>query len=172
LQDDALYNRSMDTIVQQLHHIFSSELTVFLASMLPVLELRGAIPVGISFGLEPLNVLLISLAGSMLPAPVLFFAIRPAFRLLMKQAFFHKHLNRLMTKTLARSDRIRRYEFWGLVVFVAIPLPGTGVWTGTLAAVLLDLRFKRAMPALLLGDLIAGIIVTAVSIGALTVIGL
>ena len=170
LSSMARYNDDMDTIIGQLHQLFSNELTIFIASMLPVLELRGAIPVGISFGLEPLYVLLLSLAGSMLPAPVLFFAIRQVFRMLMKQPFFDKHLNMLMDRTLARSDRIKRYEFWGLVLFVAVPLPGTGIWTGTLAAVLLDFRFKRAMPALFIGDLAAGLLITAISMGVFSFI--
>jgi len=142
-------------------------MTVFIGAMLPIIELRGAIPVGIGFGMDPLSALLIGLAGSMLPMPLLFFAIRPVFRLLMRKPFFHKHLSRLIDKTMAKSERIQRYEFWGLVIFVAVPLPGTGVWTGTLAAVLLDLRFKRALPAIFLGDLGAGIIVSLISAGAI-----
>ncbi len=162
----------METLIQQIHQFFSAEMTVFIGAAIPVLELRGAIPVGLAFGLAPIEVLLLSLAGSMLPIPILFFAIRPLFRLLMKQDFFHKHLSRMMEKTLAKSGKIKKYEFWGLVIFVGIPLPGTGVWTGTLAAVLLDMRFKKALPALFLGDLLAGCIVMAVSLGAFKMFGL
>jgi uncharacterized membrane protein len=162
----------METLIQQIHHFFSAEMTVFIAAAIPVLELRGAIPVGLAFGLDWREVLLLSLFGSMLPVPLLFFAIRPVFRLLMRQDFFHKHISILIEKTLAKSKNIQRYEFWGLAIFVAIPLPGTGVWTGTLAAVLLDMRFRKALPALLIGDFGAGILVTAISAGALKVFGL
>ncbi len=155
-----------------LEKVFSPEFTVFFAALLPIIEVRGAIPLAMSMGFTPIYGFILSILGSMLPVPFLFFGIRPIFRYLMKKPFFDKHLGRLMAKTLAKSDGIRRYEFWGLLIFVAIPLPGTGVWTGTLAAVLLDLRFKTAFPALLLGDMGAGILVTAISLGAFKAIGL
>ena len=161
----------MDQLTLWLERYFSADFAVLIASALPVLELRGAIPLGISLGLEPWYAFFLSMVGSMLPVPFLYFGIRPVFRLLMKQDFFEKHLGRLMKKTSEKSDKIVKYGFWGLLIFVAIPLPGTGVWTGTLAAVLLDMRFKIAFPSLFLGDLGAGIIVTMLSIGALKAFG-
>lgn len=162
----------MDQIILWLERFFSVEWTVLIASSIPVIELRGSIPLGISLGLSPFYSFFLSMVGSMFPVPFLYFGIRPIFRLLMKQPFFEKHLGRLMEKTTSKSDQIVKYGFWGLLIFVAIPLPGTGVWTGTLAAVLLNMRFKIAFPALFLGDLGAGIIVTSLSMGVLKVFGL
>ena len=162
----------MDQIILWLESIFSVEWTVLIASAIPVIELRGSIPLGISLGLSPYYSLFLSMVGSMFPVPFLYFGIRPVFRFLMKQPFFEKHLGRLTEKTVTKSDQIIKYGFWGLLIFVAIPLPGTGVWTGTLAAVLLNMRFKIAFPALFLGDLGAGIIVTSLSLGVLKVFGL
>ena len=161
----------MDQLTLWLERYFSADYAVLIAAALPVLELRGAIPFGISLGLAPWYSFFLSMIGSMIPVPFLYFGIRPVFRLLMKQKFFEKHLGRLMEKTAEKSDKIVKYGFWGLLIFVAIPLPGTGVWTGTLAAVLLDMRFKIAFPSLFLGDLGAGIIVTLLSIGALKAFG-
>jgi len=161
----------LDQLTLWLERYFSADFAVLIASALPVLELRGAIPLGISLGLAPWYAFFLSMVGSMIPVPFLYFGIRPVFRLLMKKDFFEKHLGRLMEKTTQKSDKIVKYGFWGLLIFVAIPLPGTGVWTGTLAAVLLDMRFKIAFPSLFLGDLGAGIIVTMLSIGALKAFG-
>lgn len=162
----------MDNLIQTLEKAFSPEFAVFIAAMLPVLEVNGAIPLGLSMGMSPINAYILSILGSMFSVPFLFFGIRPIFRYLMKRPFFDKHLGRLMAKTLAKSGKIRQYEFWGLLIFVAIPGPGTGVWTGTLAAVLLDLRFRYTFTALLLGDMVAGICVLGISLGAFKAIGL
>ena len=129
----------------------SKEIMIFLIAALPIIELRGAIPLGVVNG--------------SLPIPLIFFLIRPLFEMLSKFKMLQIKIDKFITKTLSKSDHIRRYEFWGLLLFVAIPLPGTGVWTGTLAAVLLDLRFKTAFPAILLGNIIAGLIMLNISYG-------
>ena len=143
----------------------SKEIMIFLIAALPIIELRGAIPLGVVNGMSPFHAFLISLLGSSLPIPLIFFLIRPLFEMLSKFKMLQIKIDKFITKTLSKSDHIRRYEFWGLLLFVAIPLPGTGVWTGTLAAVLLDLRFKTAFPAILLGNIIAGLIMLNISYG-------
>jgi len=141
----------------------TKEIIVFLTAATPIIELRGAIPLGISFGLSPLHALGISLAGSVLPVPVILFTIRPVFNYMKQTKLFRQLVHRLSHKTLNKSDNIKRYGFWGLLIFVAIPLPGTGVWSGSLAAALLDMRIRIALPAILIGNLIAGLIMLGAS---------
>ncbi|SDJ84954.1 COG2426 family protein [Natronincola ferrireducens] len=152
--------------------IMTIELTVLLTAAMPIIELRGAIPVGVSLGMSPLHAFIISFIGSILPVPFLIFTIRPIFKALKQLKFFRGFIERITDKTLMRSGRIQRYGFWGLILFVAIPLPGTGVWTGTLASVLLDLRFKMAFPAIFIGNLMAGLIVMSLSQGAVRTINI
>ena len=125
--------------MQPLLNFLSIELTVLLTAALPIIELRGAIPVGISLGLSPIHATLISLMGSMIPVPFILFTIRPIFNYLKTTKIFKKLVHRLTDKSMSKSGKIQKYGAWGLLVFVAIPLPGTGVWSGSLAAVLQDM---------------------------------
>lgn len=155
----------------QLLELLTLEIRVLLTSMLPILELRGAIPIGIALGMAPWHALLTSFIGSLIPLPFLLFGIRPIFKWLRQTEIFNRIIKRLVTRTLNRSYYVEKYGFWGLLLFVAIPLPGTGVWSGTLAAVLLDIRFKVAFPAIVLGNLIAGIVIMTLSQGAFMTFG-
>lgn len=149
-----------------LHQYIQSEgIIIFIISALPVIELRGALPLGLLAGIDPVMNYLICFIGSMLPVPFMFFLIRPILHFFARFERFQDRVNHLIEKTLKKGEGIRRLEFWGLLLFVAIPLPGTGVWTGTLAAVLLDLRFKTAFPAILMGNALAGVVVTMISLG-------
>ncbi|MCL1976355.1 MAG: small multi-drug export protein [Firmicutes bacterium] len=139
---------------------------IILLAMAPVAELRVGIPIAISYEFTPLAAFGLGVLGNILPIPFVFFFIRPLFRYLRRLPFLHSIVEKLETKARYKSTRIARYRFWGLVLFVAIPLPGTGAWTGALIASLLDMRFKLAMPAIFIGVLIAGILVTALSTGA------
>lgn len=159
----------METFLKELLNFLSVEFTVMLTAALPVIELRGAIPVGISLGLSPIHATILSFIGSMIPVPILLFSIRPVFNYLKKTKTFRSMINRLTTRSLRKSDKIQKYGFGGLILFVAIPLPGTGVWSGTLAAALLDMRFKRAFPAILIGNIIAAIAVMTLSNGVVRV---
>ena len=138
-----------------------------LLSMVPVLELRGAIPIGVANGLNIWVAIGVSIIGNLLPVPFIILFIRKFFSWLRKLS---KRLDGLITRLERRaakkSDVVLRYAFWGLVVLVAIPLPGTGAWTGALVAAMLDMRLKRAFPAIALGVVIAGIIVAFVTYGA------
>lgn len=161
----------METIIKQFFDFLSVELTVMLTAALPVIELRGAIPVGISLGLSPIHSLILSFIGSMIPVPIILFTIRPVFNYLKKTKMFKNLVHRLTKKSLNKSSNIKKYGVWGLILFVAIPLPGTGVWSGSLAASLLNMRFKLAFPAIFIGNLIAGILIMGLSNGVINVIG-
>ncbi|HHU75715.1 MAG TPA: small multi-drug export protein [Firmicutes bacterium] len=151
--------------------LISVELTVLLTAALPVIELKGAIPVGISLGMTPIHAAFIAFLGSMIPVPVILFTVRPLFNYLKTTGVFRKLVEKLTTRSLqSNSGKIRKYGVWGLILLVALPLPGTGVWSGSLVAALLDMRFKLAFPAILVGNLIAGILIMGVSEGLFKVI--
>lgn len=160
----------MSSYINQLFNFLSIEFTVMLTAALPIIELRGAIPAGISLGLSPIHATVLSFIGSMIPVPFILFTIRPIFNYLKKTKTFEKIVNRLTNRSMAKSGKIQKYGAWGLLVFVAIPLPGTGVWSGSLIAALLDMRFKWAFPAIFVGNLIAGVLIMALSNGVVSVI--
>lgn len=161
----------MQPLLNQLLNFLSIELTVMLTAALPIIELRGAIPVGMSLGMSPAHATIISFIGSMIPVPFILFTIRPIFNYLKKTNLFKKLVHKLTDKSLNKSGNIQKYGAWGLLIFVAIPLPGTGVWSGSLAAALLDMRFKWAFPAILVGNLIAALIIMGLSNGVVSVFG-
>lgn len=145
---------------------------VFLMSMLPVVELRGAIPFGVSIGLRPDISLLLSIVGSIIPAPIIILGFRPLLHFFERFSFVSKFMNSIVLRAMRKSDNIVRYGFFGLVIFVGIPLPGTGVWTGSIIAALLDMRLKIALPAIFIGNIIAGIIIYAISYSTLGLVNL
>ena len=141
-------------------------LMTFLMAMVPVIELRGSIPYGVLQGLSIGEALAVSIAGNLAPIPVLIVFTRRVFEWLKGKS---THLNRLVLKLEAKAESkketVEKWEFLGLVILVAIPLPGTGAWTGALVAAMMDMRLKRAFPAVVIGVIIAGIIVSAVTFG-------
>ena len=144
----------------------SREVIVFIVSLLPILELRGGIIVGYALGLELLPAFVISYIGNIIPIPFILLFIRFIFEKL-KKTRLSGIINKLEQKAISKSDKINKYAFWGLLLFVAVPLPGTGGWTGALIAALLKLDFKKSFFTIALGVLIAGIIVSALSFGLL-----
>ncbi len=142
-------------------------LITFLISMVPVIELRGAVPYGYSNGLNIWVAVIISIIGNLLPVPFIIIFIRRIFALLRRiSKRFDGLVTRLENRADNKSDIVKKYSFWGLFLLVAIPLPGTGAWTGALVAAMLDMRLKRAMPAITLGVLAAGIVVAFITCGA------
>ena len=142
-------------------------LMTLLISMVPVVELRGAIPFATAHGLDLWAAILVSIVGNLIPVPFIIIFIRKIFDWMEKVS---PRLGNLVTRLKARADKksetVLRYAFWGLVVLVAIPLPGTGAWTGALVAAMLDMRLKKAFPAIALGVVIAGAVVAFVTYGA------
>lgn len=137
-------------------------LEVFVIAFVPVVELRGAIPWGtLMLHMPYLNVFLLAWLGSILPAPFILKFI-PAVLTWMrtKKGVLKRLAEWIHTRGINKSQQITKYKFWGLMIFVAIPLPGTGVWTGCLAASLIEMDFKRGMLSVVLGSAIAGVIVT------------
>ena len=144
----------------------SKILVTLLVSMLPVFELRGAIPLGVSLGLDVWPATLISVAGNLLPIPFIILFIRRILDwLCTKSSFLKRIIENKIRKTLRHSDKIYKSEVLGLMIFVAIPLPGTGAWTGALLAALLNIRLKVAFPAISAGVLIAAILVSGITYG-------
>ena len=161
----------METLLNQLLDFLTVELTVMLTAALPIIELRGAIPVGISLGLSPLHAAIIAFIGSLIPVPFILFTIRPIFNYLKKTKLFKNMVHKITERSINNnSGKIQKYGVWGLILIVAIPLPGTGVWSGSLIAALMNMRFKWAFPAILVGNLIAGIFIMGLSTGVFKVI--
>ena len=147
--------------------MFRAGLLTFLMAMVPVVELRGAIPYGVIAGLSVPAAFIIAVIGNILPVPFLVVFTRKVFEWLRtKSGWLDRFVCRMEAKAENKKDVVLKYEFWGLVLLVAIPLPGTGAWTGALVAAMMDMRLKRAMPAIILGVIIAGIIVTSITYGA------
>ena len=134
-------------------------------AMTPVLELRGAIPFGLALGLSVELTFLVSVIGNMIPVPAIILFIRQIFRWLRKHPWWDKRITTIETKAHLKGRTVQKYRIPGLILLVAVPLPGTGAWTGALVASLLRIRMQHALPAIFLGVLIAGCLVTAAACG-------
>ena len=145
--------------------VFGELLLTFTTAMIPVVELRGAIPVGVAAGLPPAVACAVAILGNLLPVPFIMLLARWVFNWLRDSRLFGSKIVWLERRAHLKGRIVRRYRLPGLVVLVAIPLPGTGAWTGALVASLLDIRLRSALPAILLGLIIAGGITTAVTLG-------
>lgn len=143
----------------------NSNLAVFLLSMLPIVELRGAIPFGVGLGMDWRAVYLISVIGNMIPVPFIILFFRPLINFLKTTRLFGKFAYKLHERSLRKSNDVVKYKIFGLFLFVAIPFPGTGAWTGAAIAALLDIRLRNAIPAILFGVLTAGILMMGISYG-------
>jgi uncharacterized membrane protein len=144
---------------------FSPELAVFIIAMLPIVELRGAIPVGINFyHMVWYKAALISIVGNMVPIFLILFLLDKIAAVLSKIKIFERFFTWLFNRTRRKSKLIEEYETIGLMLFVAIPLPVTGAWTGSIAAFLLGIKYFNAIIAIFLGVLIASVVVTTLSL--------
>ena len=146
---------------------YGKELIVFLISLMPILELRGGLIAAALLGLNIIPAFIICLIGNLLPLPFILWFITPIFNKLKKTKHFNRFVTKLENKALAKKDKIEKAEFWGLLFFVGIPLPGTGGWTGCLIASLINMDKRKAITAATCGVLLAGIIVGSVSFGLL-----
>ncbi|MBQ7121387.1 MAG: small multi-drug export protein [Clostridia bacterium] len=146
------------------------ELVIFLISMLPVVELRGGMIAASLLGVGLLEAFVICYVGNILPIPFILLFIRKIFAFLKRFKFTRKIVEKLESSSMRKSDKVKKGSKWGLLTFVAIPLPGTGGWTGSLIAALLDMRIKTSFPVIALGVLIANFIMALFSYGLLDVI--
>lgn len=136
--------------------------------MLPIVELRGGLPYGIALGLDYPVALTAALLGNMLPTPFLILYVRRVFAFLRgRSAWLDRKVSSLERRAHLKGRMVLKYQTLGLCILVAIPLPGTGAWTGALVAAFLDMRLKRAVPAIFLGVCIAAAIMTAVTFGVI-----
>lgn len=140
---------------------------IFLISMLPVLELRGGLLSAALLGIDLVRAVLICIAGCFLPVPFILLMIRQILRWMKKIRLTKVLAEKIEHHAIEKSAEIGQYEFWGLFIFVAIPLPGTGAWTGALVAALLGMRFGRAALAIFLGVLVSAAMMTGVAYGIL-----
>ena len=149
------------------------ELCVLFCSMLPIIELRGAIPLGAGFGLPWWQTYLIAVVGNMLPVPIILLFVKSVLTWMKgcKIKFFNKIANKMFEKAEKNRAKIAKYAFWGLALFVAIPLPATGAWTGTLVAALFDMKFWKSLLSAVIGVMVAGVIMTLVSYGVVAAWG-
>ena len=134
-------------------------LFTMLVSMIPVIELRGGLPFGVALGLPYYLAFPAAVIGNLIPAPFIIVYIRRIFVLMRKYLpSLNGLVDKLEKKAHLKGKKVQKYQYLGLWLFVAVPLPGTGAWTGSLAAAFLGMRLKKAMPAVVLGVLTAGCI--------------
>ena len=162
----------IDAILGFLEGLFGTSflskcIITLIISMFPIIELRGAIPVGAGvLGLPIYTTAIISIIGNMLPVPIIIIFIRKIFAWMRKKSRrLGRLVDRLENKAKSKGAKLYRGEIIGLIIFVAIPLPGTGAWTGALIAAMLDIRLKIALPAIGVGVIIAGILMTGLTYG-------
>ncbi len=161
----------MESLVQlfssTLGQYVSEEVVVFIISMCPFLELRGGLLAASLLKVPILKAIPISIIGNIIPIPFILFFIRAIFAWMKKFKMFRGLIERLEKRAMSKSGKVTQYEFMGLVLFVGIPLPGTGAWMGSLIAALLEMDIKKAVVAELIGIAIATVIMSFVSYGLL-----
>ncbi len=155
----------VQSIVEALSGKISSEIIVFLVSMVPLLELRGSILAAGFMQTTFAPTYIAAVLGNMLPIPFILIFIAKVFELMEKVKFLEKIPRKIKEKALSKSEQIEKYGYWGLFLFVAIPLPGTGAWTGSLLAVLLGLKKGKSMLAILFGVMAAGLVMSLLAFG-------
>ena len=156
----------VQSIIDSLKNAVPAELIIFLISLLPILELRGGILAGTLLGVDWPIAYLICVIGNLLPIPFILLFIRKIFDW-MRNTRFVKLVDKLEAKAEKKSAKVTKYKKFGLFLFVAIPLPGTGGWTGALIASVLNMRLKDSLPPIIAGVLVAGFVMTLLSYGVL-----
>ena len=144
-------------------------LLTFLLSMVPVFELRAALPFGVGLGLDPWLSLVVSIIGNMVPVPFIILFIRKILDWMKRFDRFRRIAEKLENKAAQHEDKIRKYQALGLFFMVAVPLPGTGAWTGSLVAALFDIRLRSAVPIIFAGVVAAGLVVFLITYGVVAI---
>jgi uncharacterized membrane protein len=142
-----------------------TQLIPFLVSLFPVLEIRGGMIAARALNIDFIQAFIVCYLGNMIPIPFILLFIRKIFDLMRKIKIFAKIVDKLEAKADKKKDTIVKYQEWGLLLFVGIPLPGTGGWTGALIAALMDLRMKKCLPIIAIGVFIAGLIMSLITYG-------
>lgn len=161
----------MESLVQwfssTLGQYVSEEFVIFIISMFPILELRGGLLAASLLKVPILTAIPLCIIGNLVPIPFILMFIKKIFSWMKKFRIFRGLIEKLEERAMSKSDKVTQYEFWGLTLFVGVPLPGTGAWMGSLIAALLEMDTKRAVLAELLGVAIATVIMSIVSYGLL-----
>ena len=166
----------LDSIVGAIENFFlntvGEELCVLFCSMIPIIELRGAIPLGAGLGLPWWQSYALAILGHMLPVPFILLMIKAVIGWMSrsKVQFFNKIADFLLKRVEKRRDKIEKYSFWGVCLFVAVPLPVTGAWTGSLVAAMIDMKFWKALLSCLFGVMIAGVVMTLISYSVVAIV--
>ena len=159
----------MEALVQwfseNLGRFVSPEVVIFIISMIPILELRGGLLAASLLKVSMTRAIPICIIGNIVPIPCILLFLTRIFSMLKKTRLFRPLVEKLENRAMKKSETIQKYEFLGLLLFVGVPLPGTGAWTGSLIATLLELDVKKASLAIFLGILMATVIMTVVSYG-------
>ena len=150
---------------QNLSQYISPEGAVFLISMIPLLELRGGLLAASLLKISAVKAIPLCIVGNISPIPFILLFIKQIFKVLKKTKIFRGLIIKLEDRAMRKSDQVKKYEFWGLMLFVGIPLPGTGAWTGSLIASLLEIDIKKSSLAILCGIIMATVIMYIVSYG-------
>ena len=154
-----------NSIVTALDGKIAPELIAFIVSLLPILELRGGLIAAKIMGIEFWKAFVICYVGNMLPIPFILLFIRKIFNYLKRFNKIEHLIEKLEARSIRKAEKVRKYRLWGLFLFVAIPLPGTGAWTGALVADIFDIRIKHSFPVIAAGVFVAGLIISALSYG-------
>lgn len=149
-----------EAIQQFLEKFFTPEFVVALLSLIPVSEIRGALIAARAYDLNVIYAFIIGFIGNMLPIPFILLFIRKIFDWMKKIPKLGPIVDRLLARADRKCSALGKYELWGLFIFVAIPLPGTGAWTGALVATVANMRFKKSLPIIALGVFVAGLIMS------------
>ena len=147
-----------------------AEVVIFIISMIPILELRGGLVVASLLQVPLLTAIPICIIGNIIPIPFILLFIKKIFAWMRKWKFFAKIVDKLEAKAMRKSEKITQGAFWGLLLFVGIPLPATGAWTGSLIAALLQMDLKKSVLSIFLGRLLAAVIVSIFSYGLLGIL--
>ena len=162
-----MVEQMVHALIELMAGIEMKELVVFIISLIPTIELRGGIIAGYLLGIPWLRNLVVAVIANVLPVPFILFFVKKVLAFMRKHNILVKFVDWIEKRGQAKSGEVTKYEVFGLMLFVAIPLPGTGAWTGSLVAALLEMDVKKAMISVFGGVLIAGFIMTMLSYGLL-----
>ncbi|WP_276876702.1 COG2426 family protein [Anaerococcus hydrogenalis] len=149
----------MQNLIEVIRSNFSNQVALIIISMLPLIELKGSIPIGLAMGLKPFQTYIYSIIGSIVPSIFILMWIMPVFDYMKKKDSLKKLVAWAEKKAKKKEGNIKKYEYLGLFLFVAIPLPGTGIWMGSLIASILGLKKMKSFLTISVGNVIAGIII-------------
>lgn len=161
-----------ETLVEALRAVMPLELVVVVVAMIPIIELRGAIPIGVGMlGLPAWETFLLAMLGNLLPVPILLLVLNPLRKWVSHWPVVGPILRWAEARANKRKHQIEKHGVWGLIAFVGVPLPGTGAWTGSFVAVLLGIPFWKAWAAISIGVLAAGVIIGTLAAAGLRALG-